>query len=186
LCLFHLASVKMDSKFIQGGHLGLFHNVYPECVHPYPTVSCAGCISRKGERNVPTDTLHAVCDLAKETRNLTQTAALRKKRKHLRTAPPVSCRTPHLGGSQFNEGCGDYALRVASGRVEPEGDEAIGPNVVSQDDKRTRVEKGSVLRTRKALGVALASFSRHEGGGGSKLEHAEMGCLLNNGPILDG
>ena len=32
--LFHLTSVKMYSKFIQGGHAGLLRNAHPECMQP--------------------------------------------------------------------------------------------------------------------------------------------------------
>ena len=62
---FHFASVKMDSKFIQGGDVSLVHNAHPECMQlasAYLTVSCGDYISRKGRRKVTTKAVHAACN----------------------------------------------------------------------------------------------------------------------------
>ena len=53
----------MDSKLIQGGHVALLHNVYPECMQPVHIVQRAlQTVSRTGQRKVTTNTLHATYD----------------------------------------------------------------------------------------------------------------------------
>ena len=77
-----------------------------------------------------------------------------------------------------NEGSNDYAHRVASNRDE------TGRRTIRARGQRRVVFRGEEAAWEVLDGTALGGFLRLARGRGSRLEHAETGNLLNNGPIL--